>query len=115
MDTRQQAEAVIEAQVRNQIEHRGRMPSGTLEYNGADIEMFSGAVLVAMATCDTPDALMAALRQARETLIVAPLAEVAIQARGEAMADDFEQSDSEMRARANRSLIAGICRAGVPL
>jgi hypothetical protein len=105
MDTRQQAEAVIEAQVRNQIEHRGRMPSGSLEYNGADIEMFSGAVLVAMATCDTPDALMAALRQARETHIVMPLAEVAIQCRGEDVAADFEDEARESRAAANRSRI----------
>jgi|GEM_PF-3423618 len=112
MDTRQQAEAVIEAQVRSQIEQRGRMPSGSLEYNGADIEMFSGAVLVAMATCDTPDALMVALQQARETHIVMPLAEIAIQSRGEDVAADFEDEARESRAAANRALIAGICFAG---
>ena len=112
MDNKTAAEQIIADRIRNNIEQRGRMPSGSLEWHGADVEAFSAAVIVAMATCDTPDALMIALKQARDLHITAPMIDIETRCKADDIADDFDMED---RAAMNRSRIAAAAFSGVAL
>lgn len=106
MDSRDRAEAAIAQRVRTAIERRGRMPAGSLEYNGADIESFSAAVLVAMVSCSDPDDLVIALQAAREEHIIKPLVRVAVTCEADDLEAEFDGADSETRV--GRNYIAGV-------
>lgn len=102
MDSRAQAEAVIEARVRESIEQTGGMPDGkSLEWHGADVEAFSRDVLRVLASGAPWDEQLAAIRAARDLHIIEPIARVEIDLRGADLADDFATDDRLARARLN--------------
>ncbi|MCP4615974.1 MAG: hypothetical protein GY844_06020 [Bradyrhizobium sp.] len=100
MDSRAQAEAVIEARVRESIEQTGGMPDGkSLEWHGADVEAFSRDVLRVLASGSPWDEQLAAIRAARDTHIIEQIARVEIDLLGADLADDFATDDRLARAR----------------
>lgn len=102
MDSRAQAEAVIEARVRESIEQTGGMPDGkSLEWHGADVEAFSRDVLRVLASGSPWDEQLAAIRAARDLHIIEPIARVEIDLRAADLADDFATDDRLARARLN--------------
>lgn len=102
MDSRAQAEAVIEARVREPIEQTGGMPDGkSLEWHGADVEAFSRDVLRVLASGTPWDEQLAAIRSARDLHIIEPIARVEIYLRAADLADGFAADDRLARARLN--------------
>lgn len=100
MDSRAQAEAVIEAQVREPIEQTGGMPDGkSLEWHGADVEAFSRDVLRVLASGTPWDEQIAEIRQLRDTHIVQPIAQSLINYRADDVAAEFDADDRVQRAR----------------
>ena len=100
MDSRAQAEAVIEARVRESIEQTGGMPDGkSLEWHGADVESFSRDVLRVLASGSPWDEQIAAIRALRDLHIIEPIARVEIDMRGADLADEFATDDRLARAR----------------
>lgn len=100
MDSRAQAELVIEARVRESIEQTGGMPDGkSLEWHGADVEAFSRDVLRVLASGSPWDEQLAAIRAARDLHIIEPIARVEIGLRAADLADDFATDDRLARAR----------------
>lgn len=71
MDSRDQAEMQIAAEVRQQIESTGQynQRDGGLEYHGADCEFFTRHALAVMAAGDCPSTTMTLLRDLRDDLI----------------------------------------------
>lgn len=102
MDSRAQAELVIEARVREPIEQTGGMPDGkSLEWHGADVESFSRDVLRVLASGAPWDEQLAAIRAARDLHIIEPIARVEIEMRADDLADDFATEGRMARARLN--------------
>lgn len=102
MDSRDQAEMQIAAEVRQQIEQTGGMLDGkSLEWHGADVEAFSRDVLRVLASGTPWDEQIAAIRALRDTHIIEPIARVEIDMRAADLADDFATDDRLARARLN--------------
>lgn len=102
MDSRAQAELVIEARVREPIEQTGGMPDGkSLEWHGADVEAFSRDVLRVLASGTPWDEQLAAIRAARDLHIIEPIARVEIDLRSADLADDFATEGRMAHARLN--------------
>jgi len=109
MDNRQQAEAVIEATVREQIEGAGQMADGrSLEWHGADVEAFSRDVLRVLASGRPWDEQVAAIRELRDTHIIEPIVRVDIDLHAADLADDFDQDDRMQRARLADFVLFGV-------
>lgn len=98
MDSRAQAEAVIEARVRESIEQTDGM---SLEWHGADVEAFSRDVLRVLASGTPWDEQLAAIRAARDTHIIEQITRVEIDMSGADLADEFATDDRLARARLN--------------
>lgn len=100
MDSRAQAELVIEARVRESIEQTGDMPDGkSMEWHGADVEAFSRDVLRVLASGTPWDEQLAAIRALRDLHIIEPIARVEIDLRAADLADDFATEGRMARAR----------------
>lgn len=109
MDTRSAAEQVIEARVREPIEQTGGMPDGkSLEWHGADVEAFSRDVLRVLASGAPWDEQLAAIRAARDTHIIEPIARAEIDLHGADLAHEFETEDRLARARLADYLLCGV-------
>lgn len=116
MDAQDRAERAIERHVRDAIEAAGCMPDGrSLEWHGADLESFAGAVLRAMASGDSIAEQWAAIREARDLHIIDPITDTTIDTDGADLAREFEQTGIEDRARLNMARIVASARTGVAL
>lgn len=106
MDAQTKAEQAISRHVRDAIEAAGCMPDGrSLEWHGADLESFAGAVLRALASGDSITDQWAAIREARDRHIIDPITDVAIDTDGADLAAEFDEADGETRV--GRNYIAG--------
>lgn len=109
MDNRQQAEAVIEATVREQIEQAGQMADGkSLEWHGADVEQFAAGVLRVLASGAPWDEQIAEIRQLRDAHVVQPIARSLIDYRADDVAADFDADDRMQRARLADFVLFGV-------
>ena len=116
IDAQTRAEQVISRHVRDAIEAAGCMPDGrSLEWHGADIEQFAGAVLRALASGDSITDQWAAIREARDRHIIDPITDTTINTDGADLAREFEQTGIEDRARLNMARIVASARMGVVL
>lgn len=116
MDAQDRAEQAISRHVRDAIEAAGCMPDGrSLEWHGADLEQFAGAVLRALASGDSITDQWAAIREARERHIIDPITDTTIDTDGADLAVEFEQYGVEDRMRLNMARIVASARTGVAL
>lgn len=109
MDSRDQAEMQIAAEVREQIESTGQynQRDGSLEYHGADCEYFTRHTLAVMAAGGCPSTTMTLLRDLRDDLI-----DQITRAEIKARADDLAAKIAEERA-AELARLAELARYGV--
>lgn len=109
MDSRDQAEMQIAAEVRQQIESTGQynQRDGSLEYHGADCEYFARHALAVLAAGGADSSQMVVLRDLRSDLIE-QITRAEINARADDLAAKIDEGHAEQLAR-----MADIARYGV--
>lgn len=100
MDSRDQAEMQIAADVRQQIEATGQYnpKDGDLEWHGADCECFTRHALAVMAAGGCPSTTMALMRDLRDDLIK-QITDAEIVAHADDLAADIDDERRDLNRR----------------